>query len=72
MQKTDNGTIPRHYRILKPDSTFTTWKDLKKVSLQWLIYFGTDCPHCQKANHVEMKQKMNVFKEHPDSDGNRL
>ena len=26
-----------------------------------LIYFGTDCPHCQKLT-MEMKEKMNVLK----------
>lgn len=59
-QTSNDGTIA-HYRILKPDSTFTTWKDLKKNQPAMLIYFGTDCPHCQKLT-MEMKEKMNVFK----------
>lgn len=59
-QNKDNGTIA-HYRILKPDSTFTSWKDLKKNQPVMLMYFGTDCPHCQKLT-MEMKQKMNVLK----------
>lgn len=59
-QTKDNGTIA-HYRILKPDSTFTSWTDLKKGQPAMLIYFGTDCPHCQKLT-MEMKQKMNVLK----------
>jgi thiol-disulfide isomerase/thioredoxin len=59
-QTKDNGTIA-HYRILRPDSTFTSWNDLKKGQPAMLIYFGTDCPHCQKLT-MEMTQKMNVFK----------
>ena len=58
--QTNNGTIA-HYRILKPDSTFTSWKDLKKDQPSMIIYFGVDCPHCQRLT-MEMKQKMNVFK----------
>ena len=59
-QTKNDGTIV-HYRILKPDSTFTSWTDLRKGRPTMLIYFGTDCPHCQKLT-MEMKQKMNVLK----------
>jgi|GEM_PF-381555 len=59
-QNKNDGTIA-HYRILKPDSTFTSWTDLKKGEPAMLIYFGTDCPHCQKLT-MEMTQQMNVFK----------
>jgi thioredoxin-related protein len=58
--QTNDGTIA-HYRILKPDSTFTSWKDLKKGQPAMLIYFGVDCPHCQKLT-MEMKERMSVFK----------
>lgn len=58
--QTNNGTIA-HYRILKPDSTFTQWTDLKKGQPAMIIYFGTDCPHCQQLT-MEMKDRMNVLK----------
>lgn len=59
-QPKNDGTIA-HYRILKTDSTFTTYTDLKKNEPVMLIYFGADCPHCQRLT-LEMKQHMDVFK----------
>ena len=59
-QPKNDGTIA-HYRILKTDSTFTSYTDLKKNQPVMLIYFGPDCPHCQRLT-LEMKQNMDVLK----------
>lgn len=49
------------YKILKPDSTYTTSADLKKHSPLMIIYFSPDCSHCQHLMH-EMKPIMKELK----------
>jgi len=50
-----------HYKILRADSTYTTWTALKKNKPVMLIYFMPDCPHCQHLMS-ELHPKMDVFK----------
>ncbi len=49
------------YRILKPDSTYTSYTDLNKHKPVMIIYFSPDCSHCQHLMH-EMKPYMKQFK----------
>jgi thiol-disulfide isomerase/thioredoxin len=48
------------YHILTIDSTYATPANLKKHRRVMLIYFGTDCPHCQHLT-MELKSKMKEF-----------
>lgn len=59
-QAQTNLAMP-HYRILKADSTYSTWADLNPHKPVMLIYFSPDCPHCQHLT-LEMKQKMSSLK----------
>ncbi len=55
-----NPAIP-HYRILKADSTYASWTELKTDKPVLIIYFSPDCPHCQHLM-TEMKEHMDPFK----------
>jgi hypothetical protein len=59
-QNTETGKGMPPYRILKTDSTYSTPANLKKNRRVMLIYFGTDCPHCQHLM-LEMKPRMKEF-----------
>lgn len=45
-----------HYHILKSDSTYSTWADLKHKPVM-IIYFSPDCSHCQHLIH-ELQPKI--------------
>lgn len=44
--KPDIEHIP-HFKILKADSTYFSYTDLKKDKPVMIIYFSPDCSHCQ-------------------------
>ena len=49
-----------HFKILKADSTYFTYSELKKDKPVMIIYFSPDCSHCQHLMY-EMKPKMKQF-----------
>lgn len=49
-----------HFKILKADSTYFTYSDLKRNKPVMIIYFAPDCSHCQHLMY-EMKPKMKEF-----------
>ena len=49
-----------HFKILKADSSYFTYNDLKKNKPVMIIYFAPDCSHCQHLMY-EMKPKMKEF-----------
>ena len=57
--KPDIEHIP-HFKILKADSTYFSYTDLKKDKPVMIIYFSPDCGHCQHMMY-EMKPKMKEF-----------
>ena len=57
--KQDIEHIP-HFKILKADSTYFTYTELKKDKPVMIIYFSPDCSHCQHLMY-EMKPKMKQF-----------
>jgi thioredoxin-related protein len=57
--KPDIEHIP-HFKILKADSTYFNYTDLKKDKPVMIIYFSPDCSHCQHMMY-EMKPKMKKF-----------
>jgi len=57
--KQDITHIP-HFKILKADSSYFTYADLKKNRPVMIIYFSPDCSHCQHLMY-EMKPKMKQF-----------
>ena len=60
-QKVINTAIPQ-YKILKADSTYTTWAQLKKAKPVMIVYFMPDCPHCQQLT-VDIEKNMASFKD---------
>lgn len=56
-----NLPIP-HYKILKVDSTYVTQDAIDRHKPVMIIYFGPDCPHCQRLM-AEMKENMSAFKD---------
>jgi thiol-disulfide isomerase/thioredoxin len=50
-QKPDTVKGVPHFKLLKPDSTYTTDANLKKGHAVMVIYFAPDCPHCQKLTY---------------------
>ncbi len=51
-----------HYKILKADSTYTSWTALKKNKPVMIIYFMPDCPHCQHLM-TELRKDMAPFRD---------
>jgi thioredoxin-related protein len=62
-QKPDTTVKPKPiapFRILTADSTWFTPANLKKGKPVIVIYFSTDCSHCQRMMY-ELKPKLNQF-----------
>lgn len=59
-QNKQNIDIIPHFKILRADSTYFNYTDLKKDKPVMIIYFSPDCSHCQHLMY-EMKPKMKEF-----------
>ena len=59
-QNKQNIDIIPHFKILRADSTYFNYTDLKKDKPVMIIYFSPDCSHCQHLMY-EMKPRMKEF-----------